>query len=149
MVLVREACLKPNTHVRRPAFGRDGLVDAPGEAIEEEVAALERLSDGLCAAVPATERLKALHRAAHHVKGLGGASEHPLLAAAAASLCGLLEKLLDDRRCVRVSPLREAAIAMHVRKLRQILDRRLTDAGDEAGAKLISGLRAVAVKASG
>jgi hypothetical protein len=94
----------------------------------------------------ATDRLKPLHRSAHDVRGLGAVG-HPLLAAVGGSLCLLLERLMA-RKATRITPLREAAIAMHVRKLRQIQEQHRAGNGGEDGAKLIAGLLAVVEKAS-
>jgi hypothetical protein len=115
-------------------------------AIEKEIAGLEALCGGMARAGWATDRLKPLHRSAHDVRGLGAVS-HPLLAAVGGSLCLLLERLMA-RKATRITPLREAAIAMHVRKLRQIHDDGLVGRGGEAGARLVAGLRAVVEKAS-
>ena len=123
------------------------LSEAAG-AVKAEIAGLVKLCEGLASRGAPPGWLKALYRTAHDIRGLGGAAGYPLLTEIAGSLCLLLDRILEDGERARVTPLREAAIAMHVRQLRQIEEQGRTGSGDEAGARLVAGLRAVAEKAS-
>ena len=119
-----------------------GRLEIAGAA-EAQIAMLEALSGSL-PTDEAAEALHALRRAAHDLSGLGGAVGSPLLGQVAASLSHLVDRVLNHRNA-SVTPLRRAAIAMHVRQLRQI---QCEGPGERCEAKLVSGLRAVAEKAS-
>lgn len=128
---------------------------ADGAALDELAGAVKALIAGLTTlyeSLPSRggppDRLKPLYRVAHDIRGLGGAVGYPLLTEIAGSLCLLLDRILKDGEQARVTPLRKAAIAMHVRELRQVEGQGRTGSGGEAGARLVAGLRAVTEKAS-
>ena len=130
---MEEACRLADEAGRREIAG----------AAEAQIAMLEALSGSL-PEEQSTEALRALRRAAHDLSGLGGAVGSPLLGQIAASLSHLVDRVLSHRTSA-VTPLRRAAITMHVRQLRQIQS---DGRGDGCEAKLVAGLRAVAEKAS-
>jgi hypothetical protein len=121
---------------------------ALADGAKSEIAELVKLCRALPEGIVRPDRLEALRRVAHGVGGLGAAMGHPLLAEIAASLSMLLGRIMEDGARLRVTPLRKAAIAMHVRNLSHIAEQGRMGAGAEAGARLVAGLRAVAEKAS-
>lgn len=136
-----QLCRRADEAVRR-AQGELAL------ALEAEISEIERLYEGLSPAAPCADSMKVLRRRIHDVRGIGGSAGYPLLAAVADSLDLLLDRMAGGSAPARLTPLRLAAIAMHVRKLRQILGEGRTGTGGLDGARLVAGLRAVAEKAS-
>ena len=129
---------------RADAAGREEIV---GDA-HRRIAILEELALGLATTGDAPQLLQALSRAAHDMREIGVAFSYPLIDEVAGSLCLLLDRLILGPQSKRVSPLRQAAIVMHVRQLRQIQQRGRTGNCAPTEAKLVAGLRAVAEKAS-
>ena len=136
-----QVCRRADEAVRR-ARGELAL------ALEAEISEIERLHEGLCPGTNGADRLAVLRRRVDDVRGIGGSADYPLLADIAASLALMLDRMTGRSAPTRLTPLRLAAIAMHVRKLRQILGESRTGTGGADGARLVASLRAVAEKAS-
>jgi hypothetical protein len=116
--------------------------------VKDEIAKLVELCHKLPEGLVRCDGLKDLHRTARDVRALGAAAGYWALTEIARSLCLLLSRIVQEGDRARMTPLRKAAIAMHVRNLSHIEKQARTGSGGDAGARLVAGLRAVAEKAS-